>query len=155
MSTEPKIGVYRAVAAGAFLSGLVGLELLLTFFCAGFPLIIYLVVGALGAWFGGAFRDRLAADSGGARFLRVMGRVLALFTMFGIIALFALPLNWDTKCSWRYCGRTMGPGLLVSPFLSSTPSCSAWHTCANEYPFKPGEYRRMLRRMDRQGCAPP
>ena len=23
-----------------------------------------------------------------------------------------MPVRWDTKCSWRYCGRAMGPGLL-------------------------------------------
>jgi hypothetical protein len=39
---------YRAVSSGAFLSGLVGLDLFLNFFCAGIPLLFYRVVGGIG-----------------------------------------------------------------------------------------------------------
>jgi hypothetical protein len=155
MPPETSIAKYRAVSAGAFLSGLVGLDLFLNFFCSNFPLIIYLAVGGLGAWIGGACHARLSRASGGARFIRPMGVLLALFSVCGLVALFALPVNWETKCSWRYCGRALGPGLLVSPFPVGTPSCRAWHTCANEYPFTPGGYDSALQRMDRQGCAEP
>ena len=155
MFTETKTVRYRAVSAGAFLSGIVGVDLLLNFFCAGFPLVIYLVVGGLGAWFGGACHDKLARAGGGARFVRRVGAFLAFFSVCGIVAQFALPVNWETKCSWRYCSRAMGPGLLESPFPTGTPNCSAWHKCANEYPFTPVEYDRALQRMDRQGCDAP
>ena len=155
MSPETNIAKYRAVSAGAFLSGLVGMDLFFNFFCAGFPLLIYLVVGGLGAWIGGARHARLSRAGGNARFVRWLGVFLALFSVCGIVVLFAWPVNWETKCSWRYCGRAMGPGLLVSPFPVGTPNCRAWHMCANEYQFAPGGYDSALRRMDRQGCAAP
>ena len=44
MSVEPSIARFRAVSAGAFLAGIVALDLFLNFFSAGFPLVIYLVV---------------------------------------------------------------------------------------------------------------
>ena len=131
------------------------MDLFLSLFCSRFPLLIYLVVGGLGAWVGGAQYARLSRASGGARFVRSVGVFLALFSVCGIVVQFAWPVNWKTKCSWRYCGRAMGPGLLVSPFPVGTPSCSAWHKCANEYPFTPGGYESALRRMDRQGCDAP
>jgi hypothetical protein len=155
MSDKPDIIRYRAVSAGACLSVLVGLDLFLNLFCAGFPLIVYLVVAALGAWLGGALYHPLSRDSGGAQFMRWLGATLAFFSMCGIILQFAWPVNWETKCSWRYCGRAMGPSFLESPFPVGTPSCSAWHKCANEYPFTPAEYNRALERMKRQDCAAP
>jgi hypothetical protein len=155
MSEEPNIGKFRTVSAGAFLSGIVALDLVLNLLCSGFPLIIYLVVGGLGFWFGGAFHERLSRPSGGAKFVRKLGVVLAVFSVAGMVLQLVLPVNWNTKCSWRYCGRAMGPGLFESPFPVGTPSCSAWHKCANEYQFSGGEYSRLLQRMERQECAAP
>jgi len=146
---------YRAVTTGAFLSGLVGFDLFLNFFCAGFPLLFYLIAGGLGAWVGGVLHRRLSSTNPAAKFVRWMGVSLALFSLCGIVVLSTSPVNWETKCSWRYCGRAMGPGLLKSPFPVGTPSCSAWWKCANEYPFTPDQYEIALRRMDSQGCPAP
>ena len=131
------------------------MDLFLNFFYSGFPLVIYLFVGGLGAWVGGAQHARLSRSSDGARFFRRAGVFLALFSLCGIVVQLAWPVNWETKCSWRYCGRAMGPGLLVSPFPVGTPSCTAWWKCANEYPFTPDQYTSALRRMDNQGCPAP
>ena len=155
MSPQKTIRKYRAVTAGAFLSGLVGLDLFLNLLCTGFPLVFYLVVGGVGAWFGGARHARLSRDTGGAKFVSRVGVFLAIFSACGICVQFAMPVNWDTKCAWRYCGRAMGPGWWRSPFPVGTPSCSAWWKCANEYPFTSEEYNRALRRMDKQGCPAP
>jgi len=155
MSPQTNSAKYRAVSAGAFLSGVVGMDLFLNFLCSGFPLLLYLVIGGLGAWFGGARHAWLSRDSGGAKFVRRVGVFLALFSVCGIAVQFVLPVNWGTKCSWRYCGRAMGPGLLQSPFPVGTPDCGAWHMCANEYQFTPVDYDSALQRMKRQGCAAP
>ena len=155
MSSKHEINRYRAVASGAFLSGIVGIDLLLNFVCAGLPLVIYLAVAASGAWCGGALYGWLASDSRGPRFVRWLAKALAIFSLCGIVVQIAWPVNWETKCSWRYCGRAMGPTLLESPFPVGTPHCSAWHKCANEYPFTPVDYNRALERMKEQGCAAP
>ena len=155
MFEESNIARFRTVSAGAFLSGIIALDLFLSLFCSGFPLIIYLVVGGLGFWFGGAFHERLSRPSRGAKFFRKLGVVLAVFSVAGVLLQFALPVNWSTKCSWRYCGRVMGPSLFESPFPVGTPSCSAWHKCANEHQFSGNEYSRLLQRMERQECAAP
>lgn len=155
MTSEKTIPKYRAVSAGAFLSGLVGLDLFLNLFCTGLPLLFYLVVGGLGAWFGGARHARLSRTGGVARFVRRAGVLLAIFSVCGVCVQWVMPIDWGTKCSWRSCGRAMGPGLLKSPFPVGSPSCSAWMKCANEYPFTPQEYKLALQRMDSQGCPAP
>jgi hypothetical protein len=155
MPTPKTITKYRLISAAAFLSGIVALDLFLYFFCSGFPLVIYLIAGGLGASLGGIFHRRLSGTGGVAKFFRWTGTGLAIFSFCGIVVLFAKPVSWETKCSWRHCARAMGPGLLVSPFPVGDPSCSAWWTCANEYPFSPDEYQIALQRMDSQGCAAP
>ena len=155
MSLNKAITKYRVVSAAAFLSGIVALDLYLVFFCAGFPLVIYLIVAGLGASLGGVFYRRLSGKGGVAKFFRRAGTGLAIFSVFGIVVLGATPVNWGTKCSWRHCARAMGPGLLVSPYPVGEPSCSAWWTCANEFPFTPDEYQVALKRMESQGCAAP
>ena len=157
MSPEHELTRYRAVSAGAFLSGIVGLDLFLNFFCGGLPLVIFLFVGTLGAWLGGRFHTRLSAQTKGFRFIRSIGMGLAIFSLCGMVYETAKPINWDTKCSWRYCGRAMAPGLFKSPFPVGTPTCSGWWTCANEYQFPDGPfgYATALERMRKQGCAEP
>jgi hypothetical protein len=155
MSSEETLTKYRIVSTGAFLSGLVGLDLFLNFFCAAIPLLFYLIVGGLGAWIGGVLHARLSSISRGAKFVRSAGVFLALFFVCGVVLQIAIPVNWDTKCAWRHCGRAMSPGLLKSPFSVGTPSCSAWWKCANEYPFTPTQYDTALQRMDNQGCEAP
>jgi hypothetical protein len=146
---------FRAVSTGAVLSGLVALDLFFSLFCARFPLILYLLVGGFGWWVGGSVHKRVTGPSTGAKFIRGIGIALACFSAFGILAQLVIPVNWNTKCSWRYCSRAMGPGLFDSPFPVGALSCSAWHKCANEYQFSPGEYSRLLQRMEQQECAPP
>jgi len=155
MSAPKTLTTYRAVSSGAFLSGLVGLDLFLNFYCAGIPLLFYLVVGGIGAWFGGAQQARLSRATGTAQWLRRTGVFLAAFSVLGICVQLVKPVDWQTKCSWRYCGRAMGLGLLKSPFPVGTPSCTGWWTCANEYSFPPGQYETALRRMEAQGCPAP
>jgi len=69
--------------------------------------------------------------------------------------LFVMPVNWDTKCAWRYCDRALGVGLFKSPFPVGTPTCTGWNRCVNEYPFSEGEYRKALGQIRRQGCPAP
>jgi len=147
--------LYRAVSAVAFLAGLVALDLFLMLLCSGFPLIMYLIVGGVGAWAGGAFHEQLPATGGITTFVRGAGAFLAVLTVAGIVLHVAIPTFWQSHCAWRYCDRALGPGLLTSPYPVSTPDCSAWHTCANEAPFTDGQNTTLLRRMDEQGCAPP
>ena len=145
----------RLLWAGAFVSGLVAVDLFLNFFCGSWPLVVYLAVGGLGAWTGERLHRRFSADTTGATLVRRGAMGLALFSAMGLVALFAMPVNWDTKCSWRYCGRALGPGLLKSPFPVGTPPCRGWSTCVNEYRYSPSEYRRVLRRIAAQGCPEP
>ena len=155
MDPEPPVAKYRAVSAAAFVSVLVGMDLFFSLLCSGFPLLFYLVLGGLGAWFGGRRYAWLSSETGRAKFVRRLGAGLALFSALGICVLCVKPVYWDTHCSWRYCSRAMGPGLLKSPFPVGTPTCSGWFVCANEYPFAPGEYASVLKRIEAQGCPAP
>jgi len=146
---------YRMVTAAAFLSGLVALDLFFSLFCAGFPLLFYLVAGGLGYGAGPFFLNRFSGAGRGARFVRRAGICLALFSVGGMVVQTVRPVNWDTKCSWRYCGRALSPGLFKSPYPVGTPTCRGWWTCANEYTFGPGEYQSALRQMKSQGCPEP
>jgi len=157
MSEEAERDLTRArlVWAGAFVSMLVATDLLLSLFCSSWPLVVYLGVGALGSWAGGRLHRRFSADTTGATLVRRIGVGLALFSAMGLVVLFAMPVNWQTKCSWRYCGRALGPGILESPFPVGTPSCRAWSMCVNEYPYSPSQYRDVSGRIKRQGCPAP
>jgi hypothetical protein len=145
----------RLLWAGALLSVLVATELFLRFFCASWPLGVYLLVGGLGAWRGERLHQRFSAETLGATLVRRCAQGLALFSAVGLVGLTALPPQWGTKCSWRYCGRALGPGLLQSPFPVGEPSCGAWSVCANEYPYSPAEYQKILGRIESQGCPAP
>ena len=155
MATLSDTAKIRIVSAAAFLSVLVATHLVLSLLCSGWPLLFYAVAGGLGALCGPWLHRRSSGDGWGAKFVRRSGMGLAGFSAIGLVLLFAMPVSWESKCAWRYCGRAMGPGLLESPFPVGTPSCGAWHTCANEYPYSPSEYTRMLARIERQGCPGP
>ena len=137
------------------MSALVGTNLLLSLFCGSWPLLFYLVLGGLGAWAGERLHHRVSGDTTLATIARRFAVSLALFSAVGLTVLFAMPVSWDTKCSWRYCSRALGPGLLESPFPVGTPSCRAWSMCVNEYPYSPSQYRDVLGRIKRQGCPAP
>ena len=153
--TLEKITQYRLVSSAAFLSGLVALDFLFSFFCSGFPLLFYLMTGGLGYGLGSFFLHRFSGTGRGVRFVRIVGICLAAFTVVGMFVHTVRPVSWDTKCSWRYCGRALSPGLLKSPYPVGTPTCRGWWVCANEYTFAPGEYQTALLKMKRQGCAEP
>jgi hypothetical protein len=145
----------RLLWAGAFVSVCVATDLFLHFFCGSWPLVLYLAAWGIGAWTGGRVHRRFSAKTTGATLIRRGVICLALFSALGLMMLFAMPVNWDTKCSWRYCGRALGPGLLKSPFPVGTPPCRGWSTCVNEYPYSAAEYRKVLQRIKVQGCPAP
>jgi hypothetical protein len=149
--TKPPLYKVRLVSAGAFLSGLVATDLFLNFFCSSWPLLLYLAAACLGAWKAEGLQRRFS----GTTFVRRLGIGLALFSALGLVAMVAMPVNWNSKCAWRYCGRALGPGLLKSPFPVGTPNCGAWSKCANEYPYASEEYHELLRRIEEQGCPAP
>ena len=153
--TKSPVYKIRLVAAGAFVSGLVATDLFLNFFCSFWPLLFYLAAAGLGAWKAEKLERRFSGDTAGATFVRRLGIGLALFSALGLVTLSVMPVNWHSKCAWRYCGRAMGLGLLKSPFPVGTPTCGAWSKCANEYRFSPEEYRELLRRIEKQGCPAP
>ena len=143
------------LGAAAFLSILVASDLFLNFFCSHWPLAIYLATGGLGAWAAGRFYRRFRLQTSGVTFIRRGAIALALFSAVGVVVLMATPVDWDTKCSWRYCGRAMGPGLFKSPFPVGEPTCLGWSTCVNEYPYSRNEYGNVLERIKAQGCPAP
>ncbi len=145
----------RLVWAGAFVSVLVATDLFLNFFCSHWALVFYLAVAGLGAWRAERLHRRFSAATAGATFARRLGVGLALFSAVGLVILFAMPVNWHSKCAWKYCGRALGPGLFESPFPVGTPSCGAWSKCANEYPYSDRGYRELLWRIEQQGCPAP
>ena len=145
----------RLVWAGAFLSGLVATDIALKLFCGSWPLVMYLVVGGVGAWSGKHLQHRFSGQTLGATVIRRGAIGLAALSAVGMMLLFAMPVRWDTKCSWKYCGRALNPGLLVSPFPVGTPSCSGWSKCVNEYPYSQSEYRRAVQQLSEQGCPAP
>ena len=145
----------RLVWAFAFVSVLVVTDLLLKLFCSSWPLVAYLVIGGFGAGLGVPLHRRFSAETIVSTFIRKTANVLGLLSAVGLMALFVLPISWDTKCSWRYCGRALGPGLFQSPFPVGTPPCSGWNKCANEYPYSDAQYRTVLHHMRKQDCAAP
>jgi len=157
MSDEPEANLRRVrlVSAGAFISFLVATDLFLNFFCSSWPLAFYLALGALGAWRGASLHRRLSGDTLGKTLLRRLAVALAAFSALGLMALTVMPVNWDTKCSWRYCGRALGIGLFSSPFPVGTPSCRGWSTCVNEYSYSCDDYHEVLQLIEAQGCPAP
>lgn len=145
----------RLVWAGAFLSFLVATNLLFSLFCSNWPLIVYLMIGGLGAWLGPKLNQRFSKNTFFSKLVRRSAVMLAGFSLMGLVALFMLPAHWESKCAWRYCGRAMGPSPLTSPFPVGDVSCRAWSMCVNEYPYRSGQMRDVYRRMEEQGCPAP
>jgi hypothetical protein len=145
----------RLVWAGAFLSFLVATDLFLSLFCSSWPLLFYVVAGGLGALLAKKLHRRFSGDTTWRRLFRGLVFGLAIFSALGLGVLFAMPAQWNSHCAWRYCGRALGPGLLDSPFPVGPVSCGGWSTCVNEYPYSPGEYDELLRRIEAQGCPAP
>ena len=145
----------RLISAGAFLSVLVATNLFLTLFCGSWPLLFYLLAGALGAWAGPFLHRRFTSRPQLAKIVRAIGIGLAAFSALGLAVLFLLPVNWDAKCAFAHCGRALGPGLMESPFPVGTPTCKGWSICVNEYQYSNEDYADVLKRMKKQGCPEP
>ena len=156
-SAMDRWGLYRVrlVGAGVYVSVFVATDLLLNFSCAFWPFIFYVGAAALGARKAPALNSRYSGKTPRSRFVRRLGVGVAVFSAAGLVILSAAPVNWDSKCAWRHCGRAFGVGLMKSPFPVGTPTCSAWRMCANEYRMSEGQYSELLRRMDKQGCEAP
>ena len=154
-SIEAKRVLDRLTWAGALISGFVITDLLFSFFCSRWSLLFYLIAGGVGVWKAESLQKRFSKDSWFSKLVRRFAILLALISVLGLVILFAAPVRWDTKCSWRYCGRAMGPGLLKSPFPVGNPACRGWMKCANEYQYSASDYEKLLRRMEKQGCPAP
>ena len=146
---------FRYISSLVFISGLVIGDVFLALFCAGFPLLLYLSAAALGWLAAPRLRRIVSQEDRWSLLVSRGGTLLALISLIGVLVLAIRPMNWETKCAWRYCGRALSPGLLESPYPVGAPTCSGWWTCANEYPFTEAEYRRALLRMEKQGCESP
>ena len=137
------------------MSPLMAADLVLELLCVRFPLVMYLLLGAVGAAVGRALVGRLVGGGGLKKALRGVAVLGAAGTILGAAILTVAPPMWRGKCGFRYCGRALGPGLFRSPFPVGTPPCQTLHMCANEYQFGPGEYRSLTTMMERLGCEPP
>ena len=157
VAVVPDVSPFRSrlLWAGVFISGLVISDLLLKLLCSAWPLMMYLVFGAVGAVVGPRLHRRFSGDAHGATFIRHGAHVLARLSIVGMVVLFVMPISWETKCAWRYCDRAFGPSLFNSPFPVGTPTCRGWNKCANEYPYTRAEYAVVLQRIRQQGCAEP
>ena len=155
MTSTPRSAVYPLGMAGALLSVVVLCDLALEPFCARTSVLAYLLAIAFGVLVGRLCQGWLASERLLAKVVRAACLVLTVGALGGVAVLVTQAPRWDTKCSWRYCGRALGVRLLKSPFPVGTPSCQAWHVCANEYPYSTSEYDVMLDRMAQQGCAAP
>ncbi len=149
------LGLLRLISAGAFASILVGTDLFLGFFCTEWSLFSYLLVAGFGAWRAERLYRGVSGDSFGSRCVRWVACALAIFSVVGFVRLSTVPVDWNTKCSWRYCARALGPGLFSAPYGSSEPTCRGWSVCANEYPYSPSEYSNLLKRVRAAGCPEP
>ena len=141
--------------AGVFVSVLVVTDLFMRLFCSAWPLAVYLVVGGVGAWLAVGLHQRISGETLVACFLRRVANILSTLSALGLIVLFFLPVNWESKCSWRYCDRALGVGLFMSPFPVGTPTCKGWSVCANESPLSNAQYEKVLRSIRQQGCPEP
>ena len=155
-SEEVKIlNRYSLVSAGFFMSSLACLDGVGELLCIRFPLLFYLILGALGIGIGNKARGWLQNRKRLKAFLKVIALTGCFFGFVSAAGLTVMGPNWDTKCSWRYCGRALGFGLLKSPFPVGAPSCRVIHLCANEYQMSPSESAELYRLVKEQGCPEP
>ena len=147
---------YNLIGAGFFVSGLACLDLLLVVFCAGFPLLFYLVAGAVGFLVGGKSRTSLVGHGA----LKKLFKGVALTGCFlGLLSAGTLTLrkpNWNTKCSFRYCGKALsGFSLSQTPYPVGTPNCRGLWLCANEAQMNTAQKAELDRLIEVQGCPIP
>ena len=152
---HPTINRYALVGAGFFMSCLACLDGVGELLCVRFSVLFYLVLGAVGIGVGNKTRRLLQ----NRRRLKIFFKGIAFVVCLGGISSAAMlsfyGANWDTKCSWRYCGRALGIGLLKSPFPVGSPSCRMIHLCANEYRMSSRESAALKRLVKETGCPAP
>ena len=146
---------YALVGAGFFMSALVGLDVIGELLCIRFPLLFYLILGAMGMLTGNKSRGWLQHRHRLKTFLKIITITGCLAGITGAGALSFYGANWETKCSFRYCGRALGIGLLKSPFPVGSPSCRMIHLCANEYPMNATENAQLKQLVTETGCPEP
>jgi len=146
---------YALVGAGFFISGLVGVDIIGELLCIRFPLLFYLILGAVGMVIGNKAQVWLLNRVRLKKLLQIFALMgcLAGFTGVGVLSFYGA--NWETKCSFRYCGRALGMGLLKSPFPVGPPSCRMIHLCANEYSMNATERAQLKQLITETGCPPP
>ena len=137
------------------MSILMGFDLFFELFCARFPLLFYLIAGAVGALVGKKLSGWLAGEGGFKKALRGLAIAGCVMGLLGAGVLSMAPPMWHSKCGFRYCGRALGVSLFRSPFPVGSPSCRDLHMCVNEYPFTPTEMNQMDDMIERNSCAPP
>ena len=146
---------YALVGAGFFMSGLVGLDLIGELLCIRFPLLFYLILGAVGMVIGNKARGWLQSRMRLKKLLKIIAITGCLAGLTGAGVLSFYGANWETKCSWRYCGRALGVGLTKSPFPVGTPTCRVLHLCVNEYNMSPSESAKLYRLIKEGECPAP
>ena len=146
---------YALVGAGFFMSGLACLDMVGEILCSRFPLLFYLILGAIGMGIGNKARSWLQPRKRLKTFVQIVAIMGCLGGISSAAILSFYGANWDTKCSWRYCGRALGVGLFVSPFPVGEPSCRMIHLCANEYRMSPSESAELDRLVKETGCPAP
>ena len=146
---------YAMVCAGFFMSGLACLDGVGELLCIRFPLLFYVVLGAIGIGIGNKARSWLQNRRRLKTFFKVVGLTGCFLGFVSAAGLTLYGANWDTKCSWRYCGRALGVGLTKSPFPVGTPSCRVIHLCANEYNMSSSESAELNRLIEETGCPEP
>ena len=147
----------RKWTAAFMVSGLILMDVVLELLCARFPLLFYLIVAGFGYALGGPLSRWAAATSLFARFARASAKFIVFLGILGAIGLTFLPspFLWESKCTWRQCGRVLGMGLTQSPFPAPPINCNALHRCANEYRYTKSGYQDLLKHMEKKGCEPP
>jgi len=145
----------RMGSAAVMVSALVLLDLPLELLCLRFPLLFYILAAGFGYAIGGRVSRWMSPSKSVANVLRVGARIIIILGVLGgnILSFYHPP--WNSKCSWRSCGRVLGPGLLESPFPAPPTSCQNLSRCANEYRYSDAGYRALCQHMEERGCAPP
>jgi len=146
---------YTMVAAGFLMSALACLDVVGELLCIRFPLLFYVILGAIGIGIGNKARGWLQNRKRLKNFFKVVALTGCFFGFISAAGLTVFGANWDTKCSWRYCGRALGVGLTKSPFPVGTPTCRVLHLCVNEYNMSPSESAKLYRLIKEGECPAP
>ena len=145
----------RRWGAAFMVSGLILCDVFLEFFCVRFPLLFYLISAGVGFGVAGPF-SRIAPQR---RWLSFVTHFLCRTVVgLGVVGTVFLTINLqpsNSKCSWRRCGRILGPHLLRSPFPAPPMSCEVLSRCINEYPYTKPQYADVLGLLKDMKCPPP